>query len=241
MIKLLHLIHRKPELTADEFQAHWLEVNGRLIAASPAVLRHVQYHRLRDDPMREALAQAGDSQVAEPYDGLSVVWAKDAAALVAGLNAAVEDEANFVDAKRSVHVVADEHVHIEPSAPSPIVLVECLARLAGIDRETFSSRWLQHAGIAHKANELGLLAGYVQNHALANDDPRRAGLPSPGAGDEDWDGVVNAYFQSIAIAKRLFGMPLASEEAYEDEKTFFDHSKAVHLLTRRHVVKDFVR
>jgi hypothetical protein len=241
MIKLLQLIRRKPDLTVEEFQAHWLEVNGRLTAASPAVVRHVQYHRLLDDPMRAALAQAADSQVADAYDGLSVVWANDAEALVEGLAAAFDDEANFVDAGRSVHVVAEEHVHIEPAAPSPIVLVECLARLAEIDRQTFSRRWLEHAGIAHRANKLGLLAGYVQSHALANDDPRRAGLPPSGAGDEDWDGIVTAYFQSVAIAKRLFGMPLASEEAYEDEKTFFDHSKAVHLLTRRHVVKDLVR
>ena len=88
---------------------------------------------------------------------------------------------------------------------------------------------------------MGLLSGYIQNHALSEDDSRVRELEALGAGAAGWDGIVTAYFQSIAMAKELFANPLASEEAYEDEKKFMDHSKALYMLTRRHVVKDLVR
>ena len=35
--------------------------------------------------------------------------------------------------------------------------------------------------------------------------------------------------------------PLASVEAYDDERTFIDHGRSVNVLTRRHVLKDLIR
>jgi hypothetical protein len=154
---------------------------------------------------------------------------------------ALADEKHFIDHARSAVVFADEYVHIEPSEPSPIVLVECLARPGEIDRATFSERWLHHAAIGRRAHESGYLDGYIQNHALPEDDARVRAIGGLGTSEEVWDGVVTAYFHSVAIAKELFQSPLASEESYEDEKSFIDHTKGVYMLTRRHVIKDLVR
>jgi hypothetical protein len=85
---------------------------------------------------------------------------------------------------------------------------------------------------------MGLLMGYIQNHTLIGDAGRVPGL---GSDQEPWDGVVTAYFDSVAKFKALVTSPLASQESFEDEKKFIDHSRSVDLLTRRHLIKDLVR
>ena len=246
MAKLLSLLRRLPTLSQREFQDHWLDYHARFARENPHVVRCVQCHAIADDPTRAALAQAGASEVDEGYDGCEILWFHDLAGLRAALAhqafaAAAADMERFVDLDRSAVVVATEHVHIEPEPPSPIVFVECLARTAAIDRQTFSERWLHHAGIAHKANAAGYLSGYIQNHALVEGPGDLAGAHGLGRSTEDWDGVMTGFFQSVAVAKALFTSPLASEEAFEDERSFIDHSKAVLLLTRRHVIKEALR
>jgi hypothetical protein len=85
------------------------------------------------------------------------------------------------------------------------------------------------------------LHGYIQNHALGEDDASVQELEDVGTGLPEWDGIVTAYFHSVAIAKKLFGDPLASEEAFADEREFIDHTRGVYMLTRRHLIKDLVR
>jgi len=247
MIKLLYLLRRRPGLTLREFQEHWGEHHRQFGIMDKNIRRYVQYHTLLEDPIKEALAQAADSKVTvEPYDGMAVAWWDSPEQLLQSMEsdnvaAALEDEKHFIDHERSTALLADEHVIVEPEGKGPIVLIECLSRRSDIDRRTFSEKWLHHAHIGRKANSLGLLQGYIQNHALPEGDDRVAQLEALGAGAEMWDGVVTAYFHSIAIAKELFTSPLASEESYEDEKQFIDHDKGVYMLTRRHLIKDYVR
>jgi EthD domain len=247
MIKLLYCLRRRPELTLQEFQQHWAGHHSRFGRASRQVLRYVQYHALLDDPIRQALPQAGAGEEhPAPYDGMAAAWFQSPEALAQSMTspdvaAALEDEKLFIDHSRSSAVLCDEHVIVEPEGEGPIVLVECLARRPDIDRRFFSERWLAHGHIGRKANELGLLQGYIQNHALPEDDARVHELEQLGTAEQGWDGIVTAYFHSVAVAKALFANPLASEESFEDEKQFIDHSKGQYMLARRHVVKDFVR
>lgn len=244
MLKLLYLQRRLPRLTRAEFQEHWLESHPRFAREIPGVLRYVQYATLLDDPISESLAQASDGR--EPYDGLTAVWFADAESFTESMQhpvveAALADERHFIDHARSVALLVREHVHIEPAPPSPIVLVECLARPAEIDRATFSERWLEHSSMGRRAHAAGYLAGYIQNHAFPEGEGGVPTLDAEGTSGEDWDGVVTAYFQTLAIAKELFESPFASEEAFEDERGFIDHAKGVYMLARRHVAKDLVR
>jgi len=244
MLKLLYLQRRLPRLTRAEFQEHWLEQHPRFARQIPGVLRYVQYATLLDDPISASLAQA--SEGLEPYDGLTAVWFADSASFAESMahpivEAGMADERHFVDHSRSVALLVEEHVHVEPEAPSPIVLVECLRRPETIDRRTFGERWLEHSSMGKRAHAAGFLAGYIQNHAFPEGTEGVPLLDAEGTSGEQWDGVVTAYFQSLAIAKELFESPFAAEEAFADERSFIDHAKGVYMLTRRHVAKDLIR
>lgn len=243
MIKLVYCLRRLKGLTLREFQEHWIEAHARFGRQLPGLRRYVQYHVLENDPIREAMAQAGAS-TAEPYDGVAMAWWDSLESMRKQLDgnklvkAALEDEKLFIDHSRSLAFVAEEHVVIEPQPNTPVVLIECLQRRSDITREEFREHWRNHEHIGRRAHEMGLLMGYIQNDTLLGEAGRVAGL---GTGDEPFDGVVSAYFHSVAAFKALVASPLASQESYEDEKKFIDHSRSVDMLARRHVVRDVIR
>lgn len=243
MTKLIYCIRRLPHLSLEEFQAHWREHHSQFGKRVKSIRRYVQYHTLANDPIREAMAQAGVSNV-ETYDGVSIAWFDSMDALREEMKsnpmiaAAVEDEKHFIDHARSTATITEEKVVVEPVPPGNVVLIECLRRRPDIDRATFSERWSHHAHIGRRAHEMGLLMGYIQNHALMEDAARVPGLAND---DEPWDGIVTAFFDSIAKFKALVASPLAAKESFEDEKNFIDHSRSVDFLTRRHVIKDLIR
>jgi len=243
MIKLVYCLRRVKTLSLREFQEHWLEAHARFGRRLPGLRRYVQYHVLENDPIREAMAQAGVSTV-EPFDGIAMAWwdslesmreLLDGNPLVAE---ALADEKLFIDHSRSVACVTEEHVVVEPQSHTPIVLIECLQRRSDISREKFREHWRNHEHIGRRAHEMGLLMGYIQNDTLLGDAGRVAGL---GSGQEPFDGIVAAYFHSVTAFKALVASPLASQESYEDEKKFIDHSRSVDMLARRHVIRDVVR
>ena len=247
MIKLIYCLRRLARLSLEEFQAHWLEHHSQFGRQSPLIRRYVQYHTLANDPIREAMAQAGVSNV-EPYDGIAIAWWDDLETMHKDMTesphvaAALEDEKYFIDHSRSVAFLTHEHVIVEPEGNVPYVLVECLRRCAGIDRKEYQKRWTHHARIGRQARAMGLLMGYIQNHTLLDGETANLeGLEALGTNPDAWDGVTTAYFESIAKFKALVASPLASQESFDDEKTFIDHSQSANMLTRRHVIKDVIR
>lgn len=237
MIKQIRCLRRLPSLSMEEFHAHWLEHHAKLLVGNRPIRRYVQYHRLANDPVYEAMSQAEGATV-EPYDGASIIWWDDHAAMAKDLAsapevaAAAEDEKYFLDVSRSVACLTEERVIVEPNSDLPYVLIECLRRQPSIDRAAFLDQWHHHAAIGRRANAMGLLMGYIQNCALPE---------SESGGPEDWDGIVTAYFESVAKLKALLTSPLASEESYEDERKFIDHTQSSYLVARRHVIKDVIR
>jgi hypothetical protein len=244
MIKLIYCLHRLSHLSLEEFQGHWLEHHSQFGRRPSGIRRYVQYHTLANDPIREAMLQAGASSV-EPYDGVAIAWWDDLDALRTDMTEgahvaeALEDEKYFIDHDRSVALLSREQVIVEPEGTLPFVLFECLRRNPAIDRKEYQKRWLDHAHIGRKARAMGLLMGYIQNHTLLDGDT--TGLEALGTNPDTFDGVTTAYFESIAKFKALVASPLATEESYEDEKTFIDHSQSANMLTRRHVIKDLIR
>lgn len=243
MIKLIYCLRRLPHLSREEFQDHWLEHHAQFRRRLKSLRRYVQYHTLAHDPIREAMAQAGEGAV-EPFDGVSIGWWDNLEALKAGMDhspdvaAALEDEKLFIDHSRSLACLTREQVIVEPEGSVPYVLIECLRRRSDMDRADFQQRWLHHAEIGRRAHAQGLLMGYIQNHTLLGAAGRLEGL---GAAEEPFDGVVTAYFASLVTFKTLVASPLAAQESFEDEKTFIDHRQTVYMLTRRHVIKDVIR
>ncbi|MBI1182311.1 MAG: hypothetical protein GC201_17355 [Alphaproteobacteria bacterium] len=244
MLKLIRCLRRLPGLSLGEFHAHWLEHHARLPLGDRPVRRYVQYHRLPDDPIYKAMMQA-EGATAEPYDGVSIQWWDDHRSMADDLagspegQVALGDEQHFVDPAGSTACLTEERVIIEPAGDVPYVLFECLRRRDDMDRAAFQKRWEQHAFIGRQAHRMGLLKGYIQNCALLEDDDRWAATGGDGAAA--WDGVVTAYFDSVAKLKALLAAPLGSAEAYEDERTFMDHVRSSYLVARRHVIRDVVR
>ena len=244
MIKLIYCLRRLPNLSLEEFQAHWLEHHSQFGRRVEGIRRYVQYHTLANDPIREAMVQAGVSSV-DPFDGVAIAWWDDLDALRTDMTEgahvaeALEDEKYFIDHHRSAAFLTREQVIVEPEGTLPYVLFECLRRNPDIDRKEYQKRWLDHAHIGRQARAMGLLMGYIQNHTLLDGDT--TGLEALGTNPDAFDGVTTAYFESIAKFKALVASPLATEESYEDEKTFIDHSQSANMLTRRHVIKDLIR
>jgi uncharacterized protein (TIGR02118 family) len=102
MLKVVFLVHKKPELSAEDFRRHWRETQGALGATIPGIRKYVQNHT-KIDP-------AG---VAPPFDGFAEMWFDDKAAFekamgTAEAGAAIADLPNFLDTARMQSVVVEE-------------------------------------------------------------------------------------------------------------------------------------
>ncbi|MFN8558438.1 MAG: EthD domain-containing protein [Dehalococcoidia bacterium] len=104
MIKVVVCAARKPGLSVEEFQRHWRERHGPLVARIPGVRRYVQSH---------PLPESYDGPNPPPYDGLAEIWWDDLEARARGrqtpeYRTVAEDELRFVDHGRSVTFVTEE-------------------------------------------------------------------------------------------------------------------------------------
>ena len=70
MIKMIFLVHRRPELSREQFQQHWRETSGRIGSQIPGLRRYVQHH-----------AVPGLDGTEPPYDGFAEMWWDDAKSL----------------------------------------------------------------------------------------------------------------------------------------------------------------
>ncbi len=123
MIKLVYVIRRRDDIPAKEFHTYWLEKHGPLVRSVAKVLRarkYLQSHTI------EAGAQIAESRgMGDGYDGITEVWwdsLEDLAAATAtaeGREAGqrlIEDEAKFIDLKRSSIFLTEEHAIFDFSA-----------------------------------------------------------------------------------------------------------------------------
>ena len=104
MIKMIFLVHRRPELSRDEFQKRWRETSGPIGSKIPGVRKYVQHH-----------AVPGPDGTEPPYDGFAEMWWDDATSLQKALEspegqAAVEDIETIVG--RQEVFVAEQHVMV---------------------------------------------------------------------------------------------------------------------------------
>jgi hypothetical protein len=69
MIRLVCLLRRNPALSVEEFQAHWRDHHGPLIAGTPEVARHVV--RYEQHPRVHAPGQWTGTR---GIDGVAIQW-----------------------------------------------------------------------------------------------------------------------------------------------------------------------
>ena len=109
MVKLIYCITRKRGLSVDEFQRYWRETHAGIASRIPGVRRYVQCHTLPD-------SYAGDN--APAYDGAAELWFDDRDALREAMaspevEAAREDERNFIDHSRVFAIITEEKPVLE--------------------------------------------------------------------------------------------------------------------------------
>jgi uncharacterized protein (TIGR02118 family) len=122
MIKLVFTLHRREDMTREEFQRYWREQHAPLVrrhADALRIRRYVQVHA-RDTDLDEAIAAPRGS---EPrfYDGVAELWWDSLEELVAAYSSdagqaagqeLLEDEQHFIDLPRSPLWLGEEDVVI---------------------------------------------------------------------------------------------------------------------------------
>jgi len=118
MIKLVYIVRKRDDISFKDFSAYWLEKHGPLVrsfAKSMRARKYIQSHAVAP----EASAAFAQSRGMPPgFDGITEVWGDSLDEVNAGFStpegqeagrALVEDEARFVDLKRSYIFLTEEH------------------------------------------------------------------------------------------------------------------------------------
>jgi uncharacterized protein (TIGR02118 family) len=109
MVKLIYCISKKPELSVEEFQRYWRDVHGPIAGRIPGLQRYVQCH---------VVPELYDRPTLPAFDGAAELWFEDLDAMRAAMQspevqAALEDEKNFIDHTRVASFVTIEKPVIE--------------------------------------------------------------------------------------------------------------------------------
>ena len=121
MIKLVYCLHRRPDMSFEEFSRYWRNEHAELVkrhAPLLGVVRYVQSHAIAPEA-NAALREA--RELLDPYDGIAEIYfnnleSMEKAHMSAEAEAAqqelTEDEDKFIDRKRSCLFVTEENVVI---------------------------------------------------------------------------------------------------------------------------------
>ncbi|WP_324828518.1 EthD domain-containing protein [Qipengyuania zhejiangensis] len=124
MIKLSFCLHRRPDLTREEFQRTWREDHAPLVKAAAShlgIVRYVQSHTFDHPIIAPSTAARGIPHGdGEAFDGVAELWFEhetfDAAPTEEGARHSrilAEDEARFIDFSRSRMFMVRENVVVE--------------------------------------------------------------------------------------------------------------------------------
>ncbi len=119
MIKLVYVVRKRADISAEEFHDYWLHKHGPLVARVAKAIRakkYIQSHTV----LPEAGASVSQSRkMAEPYDGITEVWWDSAEEMSAGSSTPegqeagrtlLQDESKFIDFARSTIFFTEEHL-----------------------------------------------------------------------------------------------------------------------------------
>jgi uncharacterized protein (TIGR02118 family) len=128
MIKLVYIVRKRADLSAQAFHIYWLEKHGPLVRSFAKALharKYVQSHTIAPE-IGDRIAKS--RQMGEGYDGITEVWWDSLDELNAGFGspegrnasqALAEDEAKFVDLEKSFIFLTEEHTIFDNSSGSP--------------------------------------------------------------------------------------------------------------------------
>ena len=105
MPKMVAFLKRRPELSVEQFQAHWNSPHGKLGSAVPGARRYVQSHPLMSSYLK------GRTPL---WDGVAEVWFENEDAMRSNANtpeykAVLADEPNFL-AENAKFIITTERI-----------------------------------------------------------------------------------------------------------------------------------
>jgi uncharacterized protein (TIGR02118 family) len=118
VIKLVYIVRKRDEITFKDFSAYWLEKHGPLVRSFAKVIharKYVQSHTVAPE-VGGAIAQSRG--MPPGFDGITEVWWDSLDEVNAGFSTPegreagrvlTEDEARFIDLKRSYIFLTEEH------------------------------------------------------------------------------------------------------------------------------------
>ncbi|WP_066285518.1 EthD domain-containing protein [Arthrobacter sp. B6] len=255
MIRLVFLLRRHPKLSVEEFQEHWRDQHGPLMASHQVrlgILRYTQTHRL--DDAFNALAAAPRGPMEQPYDGVGEVWwesegaMREASGSVAGKRANAEllaDEADFIDLPNSPLWFAHEFPQFSTS------LDHFVARpMSGLVKAHFPLRhrpemtmqeaqhyWhTSHGPLARLLAPALTLLRYQQVHRF--ETPLEAAFRSArGTAVEAYTGHAEMWFDR-GSSRDGFQADELRRRAVEDEARFVDFARSSIWVGKEHVFVD---
>lgn len=122
MIKLVYCLHRRADMSFEEFSHYWRNEHAALVkrlAPLLGVVRYVQSHATAPE-VNVALREARG--LLDSYDGIAEIYFKDKESMgkahmspeaEVAQQELTEDEDKFLDRKRSCLFVTEEHVIID--------------------------------------------------------------------------------------------------------------------------------
>jgi uncharacterized protein (TIGR02118 family) len=189
MIKAYALLHKRPDISAEQFHEHWSTIHREHALRIDQLRRYVQAHRV--EPGIAGIATA-------PYDGIPEVWydsLESAASQSDDPNYtefAKKDEPNFVDVSRARSVVTTHrplHATVGLGEGTPAAKVILMVRRPkGTAVEDFQASWWAAA-----ERLTGLCAGVHRTAAAVT-------LPETYGGDEPptYDGFAELWWPDRA-------------------------------------------
>ena len=118
MIKLVMCLHRRSDLTREQFLDYWLNKHGPFFqdnATTMRAKRYVQGHTI-DTPLNDGMRSSRG--MLPEYDGVAEVWFESEQDLMEAMSSAegqklsaalLEDDGNFIDHSKSSAFLVREH------------------------------------------------------------------------------------------------------------------------------------
>ena len=260
MIRLIFPLHRKAELTREEFQRYWRETHGPLVASvarALRVLRYVQSHTV-EDPLYDGL-RAARVGMQPPHDGIASLWWETRDDLVTAFQSPegqragallLEDEARFIDLGRSAVWLAQEVAQINPMPENSIVATPqsswikfcyLLNPLPGMSWAQCHRTWnMDHGYLIRRLSGCTRFARYIQSHTLEDElnEPMRASRKAA----PPYAGLTEAWFDRYDLVTAFADPASEAAQAFnamlEDEKRFVDFTRSSVWAAKERVFVD---
>ena len=206
MIKLIHLIIRKPAVSVEDFQEYLSTKRAGRVRELSEVKQYMQCYTLLSGYKRKT---------PPPLDGVEEMYLDSIAGLESLQKKLDElsrspDWSDFVDVDRTKSIVTEEFL-IKPGAihENMVKNIELVSRKKSMDLDEFHTYWEKHHGPL--AARIESIKRYVQSHTLMSEYNKP---------QEPWyDGTAETWFEDTSGMR----MSAASPEYVEvraDEENF---------------------